>query len=158
MERFWNKVEKTETCWNWVGAKRHGYGVIKINHKSISTHRFSYEINIGQIPEGLLVCHSCDNPSCVNPDHLFLGTYSDNMIDARNKERLVIPIGVRFQEGHDAFNASLKSDESIALIKNAIQSRGSKSLKQLSIELNIKYQLLRDINCGRVYKYSPMNR
>jgi hypothetical protein len=155
MKRFWDKVEKTSTCWNWIGAKRNGYGCIKIDKKSIATHRLSYEMHKGLIPEGLFVCHSCDNPSCVNPDHLFTGTNSDNMIDAMNKYRIIIPKGIKFKIGHKALNASLKSKESIVFIKNAIRSRGNKSLKQLSIELNVKYQLLRDINCGRVYKYSP---
>lgn len=155
MKRFWNKVQKTETCWNWTGAKRKGYGVIKIDKKSIATHRLSYVMHKGQIPKGLLVCHSCDNPSCVNPDHLFLGDYSDNMLDAIDKDRLVVPEGVKFKAGHGAFNASLKSKKSIVFIKEAIQSKGIKTLRQLSVELNVKYQLLRDINCGRVYRYSP---
>lgn len=155
MKRFWDKVEKTATCWNWIGANRNGYGVIKIDNKSVATHRLSYEMHIGPIPEGLLVCHSCNNPLCVNPEHLFAGSYSDNMIDAMNKDRLSIPEGIRFKIGHDAYNASLKSKEGIAFIKEAIQSKGIKSLKQLSVELNVKYQLLRDINCGRIYRYSP---
>lgn len=155
MERFWKKVQKTATCWNWTAAQRNGYGVIKINKKLISTHRLSYEIHKGSIPDGLLICHSCDNRLCVNPEHLFLGSYSDNTIDAVNKGIIIISKGVDFLPGHKVKKAFLQSKEDIDFIKESIKSRGLKTLKQLSIELNVKYQLLRDINCGRVYKYSP---
>jgi hypothetical protein len=151
MKRFWDKVEKTNTCWNWTGAKRSGYGVIKINHKLISTHRFSYELHNGSIPNGLLVCHSCDNSLCVNPEHLFIGTYSDNMKDCRDKGRLIVPKGNPFKIGYRPLNSSLCSEVEITFVKEAIKSRGEKTLKQLSIELGVKYQLLRDINCGRIY-------
>ena len=151
MKRFWDKVEKTDSCWNWKGAKRNGYGVIKVKDKLISTHRFSYQLCFSSIPEGLLVCHTCDNRLCVNPDHLFLGTHSDNMKDANTKGRLLIPVGNRFKKGYIPFNSTLCSKIEIASVKEAIQSRGEKTLKQLSVELGLKYQLLRDINCGRVY-------
>ena len=155
MKRFWEKVQKTTTCWNWTAAKRNGYGVIKIDKKLIAVHRLSYEMHKGRIPAGLMICHSCDNPLCVNPDHLFLGTGSINMRDAMSKGRIIIPNGIKFKYGHKAFNASLQSNENIDFIKESIASRGLKTLKQLSIELNVKYQLLRDINCGRIYRYSP---
>ena len=90
-KRFWRRVKKTKNCWLWLGCKRNkhgGYGIIQINGKPISTHRFSYEININKIQKGLYVCHKCDNPSCVNPKHLFLGTPQDNVRDRDIKERL----------------------------------------------------------------------
>jgi hypothetical protein len=97
MERFWSKVNKTNQsgCWNWVGAKMaKGYGVIKTGPRKTSrAHRLSWEIKNGPIPDGMYVCHKCDNTSCVNPDHLFLGTPKDNQDDMKKKGRRVVSAG-----------------------------------------------------------------
>lgn len=86
--RFFEKVNKTETCWTWTGPTNgKGYGLIEIEGKKILTHRWSYEHHKGQIPDGLLVCHECDNPPCVNPSHLWVGTQKDNVRDAIDKGR-----------------------------------------------------------------------
>jgi len=92
--RFWRKVSKTDSCWIWMaGVTSSGYGQFMVG-KSPSikayAHRFSWTLAHGPIPDGLFVCHRCDTPRCVRPDHLFLGTARENMHDALRKHR---PVG-----------------------------------------------------------------
>ena len=91
-ERFLAKVTKTETCWVWEGAKRkYGYGKMVARDGGrivqMTAHRVSWELHFGQIPQGFNVLHKCDNPCCVNPEHLFLGTQADNVRDMVDKKR-----------------------------------------------------------------------
>lgn len=89
-ERFWKRVVKTNTCWIWNGKMAgNGYGQFLINYKGKYAHRFSYELHKGEIPKGLCVCHTCDNPPCVNPNHLWLGTRKQNSQDMTRKGRHV---------------------------------------------------------------------
>ena len=80
-------------CWNWVSINKAGYGMIDIDGKTYRAHRYSWEASNGKIPDGLCVCHKCDNPRCVNPDHLFLATHQENMKDMYDKGRGFIPPG-----------------------------------------------------------------
>lgn len=89
IDRFFENVNKTNSCWIWIGSKTSdGYGTFGYARIIYYAHRFSYEFHNGKIPKGMFVCHKCDNPSCVNPEHLWVGTHSDNMKDASKKGRL----------------------------------------------------------------------
>lgn len=88
--RFWSKVNKTETCWLWTGAGAPGYGRFKVDGRMDGTHRISLEAKLGRkLMSGMQALHTCDNPRCVRPDHLFEGTQSQNILDAYSKGRLV---------------------------------------------------------------------
>lgn len=88
IDRFFSKIEKTSNCWNWKAAtNKGGHGMFSFSGKTLGAHRFSYELHKGSI-NGLYVCHHCDNPRCVNPEHLFLGTALDNFRDAQQKGRI----------------------------------------------------------------------
>jgi hypothetical protein len=90
INKFWSKVDKRSTneCWNWAAGKYgNGYGKIKINGFSCLAHRVSYELFNGEIIDNLNVLHKCDNKLCVNPNHLYLGTQSQNNIDMYNRNR-----------------------------------------------------------------------
>lgn len=97
IEAFWRYVKKTKTCWLWTASGSNGYGNFgatftkngKKVKKTFQAHRFSYELHKGKIPKGMCVCHSCDNPPCVNPTHLFLGTHQANQSDMVKKGRSI---------------------------------------------------------------------
>jgi hypothetical protein len=94
LRRFWGHVDKNPghgpsgSCWMWIGSiDSKGYGSTAIRQKTIAAHRASYVHTVGAIPEGMNLCHKCDNPACVNPDHLFPGTQQDNVTDMMEKGR-----------------------------------------------------------------------
>ena len=102
LERFWSKVSKggPDECWNWLAwCDSGGYGSISTTNGYTSAHRVSWELHKGPIPKGMHVLHSCDNPPCINPLHLFLGTQMDNMKDCIAKGRM--------PRGEDKVNAKL---------------------------------------------------
>ena len=87
--KFWSNVQKSCGCWEWQGyCDKCGYGRLRAGDKRlVGVHRLSWEMHFGIIPEGMCVCHHCDNPKCVRPEHLFVGTHDDNMADMVRKKR-----------------------------------------------------------------------
>lgn len=110
-QRFEDRLNKGVSCWEWLGSKnKNGYGTMKIDSKMYFSHRLSYEIyNNTKIPDGMLVCHKCDNPSCVNPEHLFIGTHKDNFDDMCNKGRQKI-IAPPPKRGEDSPNSKINEE------------------------------------------------
>jgi len=87
-ERLMERITKSENgCWNWDKVTRYGYGQFWVNGTNKRVHRVAYESFIGEIPEGMCVCHTCDNPRCINPNHLWLGTTQENTADREDKGR-----------------------------------------------------------------------
>lgn len=117
--RFWPKVARLgdEDCWHWTAKARHpfGYGRMSFGRGvNLKAHQIAWALKNGPIPDGKMICHSCDNPSCCNPSHLFLGTQAENMADAKCKGRMCPPPR-HFGEKHP--NAKLL-DSQVSAIAN----------------------------------------
>ncbi len=139
-ERLWRRVPigAPDACWEWPGATSDkGYGLITRggrDRRHVRTHRVAYESAVGPVPAGLFVLHTCDNPPCCNPAHLFLGTSADNTDDMMRKGRGRLP-GLKGQ----AHPRARLSDDDIAMMR-ARYHAGSATQRELAEEYNVREQ------------------
>ena len=139
IDRFFKKVEKLETglkCWEWTACLNHGYGRPTIEGEQIYAHRFSFQYHNNRlINEGMSILHSCDNPKCVNPDHLSEGTHADNMADMKNKGR---------QHRGEASPMSMLTNDIVLEIR-AKYAKGDTTHRKLAEEYGISHTTVRYI-------------
>lgn len=143
--RFWSFVNKTgeDDCWTWKGAKlTNGYGAFSVGIKRISAHRFSWKLHFGDIPKNMVVCHKCDNPPCVNPKHLFLGTDAENQRDKKLKGRAA--------RGESNSKAKLRESD-VREIRELI-SQGL-SARQIAKRYGVLHAAILDIKSGKNWSW-----
>jgi hypothetical protein len=150
MEQFWNHVSKTDTCWTWIGSiyRQTGYGRFYIGQDGkkklyAKAHRLAYELTKGPIPDGLIICHTCDNPSCVNPDHLYAGTWADNMRDRDTR--------LRHYHG-ERVNTNKLNEEQVLEIR-ARYANGETNKSQLAREYGVSNPLIGFIIRGQSWRH-----
>ena len=138
--RFWTKVDKTDTCWIWQAGHVHGYGLFCVNGRSHSAHRLSVIMD-GRDPTGQVVMHTCDNPSCVRPDHLVVGTQRQNMLDMVSKNRH----HMNHARGEASGRSKLTADEVKDIRANTTMTKNQLAKKYGVHRTNIHDILIRKI-------------
>ncbi len=154
--RFRKKVDKSGECWNWTGCESGAdgkYGGINILGKKKRVHRVSYEIHIGPIPEGSQVCHHCDNPKCVRPDHLFLGTAKDNNQGCIAKGRRNFQINPDFMP-HGTANRLAKLTEKKIWDFRIRYLEAGESLRSLAKEAGVCRKTLKNAIDGKTWRHA----
>lgn len=142
IQSFWAKVVRIENgCWNWIGSFGGSrYGVFRVGKTLMKAHRFSWLIAHGTLHEAMRVLHKCDNPRCVNPDHLFIGTQRDNVLDMESKGRARHPHG-------EAHGLSKLSQSDAAFIRG-----NSASLAQLAMRFGVSKQTISRVKRGITWR------
>ncbi len=139
-QKLWSRVDRTGGgCWEWTGTRtRYGYGDIRVGprgaRRHVHAHRVAWEVTNGPIPDGLFVCHHCDNRPCCRPDHLFLGTNDDNLADAKAKGRRLGRIG-------------RLTPEQVRLIRSAIGTQ-----RALAPLFGVSHSTINCIRRGKLYR------
>lgn len=137
------------TCWEWQRARvPKGYGTIRVDGEPTYAHRLSYLLGVGAIPEGLFVLHRCDNPRCINPQHLFVGTCKDNTMDSIAKGRASDPSTVVLR-GEDNPQAKLRAVD-IPSIRQRIAA--GDSLKAIAATYNVSSSTIAGIKYGNTWR------
>ena len=156
VRRFWTKVLKRNGCWEWTSAiASTGYGVVNIRGKVVGAHRMSWIISYGSIPDGLFVCHRCDNKKCVRPGHLFIGTQADNIEDCIKKGRMSDPPVPPFGEKH--CNSKI-SDVDVTSIRSSWVPNCRGLAKALAQKYGISINSVRGIALGFQRTGKPRDR
>lgn len=147
LEKFWAYVEKTESCWLWRGQLLNtGYGDMRWHKRRLRPHRFSYEISLGKIPQGLCVMHLCDVPACVRPDHLKLGTRGENNTDRKQKDRSFHPRG-------ELSPSAKLSWEIVSEIRNLKTKNPQITFVEVAKQFNVSESTIRAIFYEKTWKY-----
>lgn len=146
-ERLTEKITKQpDGCWEWDGCRNaKGYGVISIVDASVGTHKVAYELAYGKVPDGLCVLHRCDNPACVRPSHLFLGTKGDNNSDRASKGRN--------DDRRGANNTGAKLDEEKVKAIREMLKQGGRSQKSIGEAFGVCQAVVSSIQLGKSWTH-----
>lgn len=156
---FWGRVEITDSCWLWSGGvSGFGYGHVSFRGLQTSAHRLSYRMHCGAVPSGMVVCHKCDNPRCVNPSHLFVGTQKDNIRDMVEKGRMWTQ--VRPEDSLGTKNPAAKITEADVLAIRNTYATGRVRQKDIAAQYGLDQTVVSCIVLGKSWPHvgGPITR